>query len=282
MALEVVNDGTAHPARLEATIKYLRSIGGSGNVQDIGNALMPSTPSGDRAILSDVLKHLKGMDVISEKNKKISLSKIRNNVLDRDLLLENLFKPKGENNHLFSHYYAWLIYRTGEPGSENFTQLSPEKRASMYNEELNPNSDDRKFNDTKERSFRTWAMYLGLGHLTVNSGGFLPMPLEVVERVLVSKCPADIDKPAKEILKVLSKELPFIDGGAVFTKICKILGTKKSISPTLSACLRILHDENRIRLKSTTDAPNQVQLSTDRTHKIQRNIHSIAVMSPKD
>lgn len=277
MALEVINDGTAHPARLEAVLRYCQSFEEPQRERDVGNATMPTTNPAERSMLKDVLKHLQGMDLIKLKNDVIQIDSNLRTDDARDLIRQRVLTPKNDDNGLFARYFAWLLHHSGAEPEEGFDLQSGEEKAALFNREMSPDSDDRKFNDVKERSFRIWAQYLGLG-CYINKN-FIPLPIEVIECSLSQIFKKTNELSAPIFFRNLSDIYPFLDRGLVFSDVDKLIGNLNTISPSVSSCIRVLHDEEVIELVSTTDAPEQVRLSPDQLHPISGAIHSVRLVA---
>jgi hypothetical protein len=283
MALEIINDGTAHPTRLEAVLNFCNYCDGPQDIQAIGEATMPLEKKSERKMLNDVLKHLNGMGLIIidgnvvEVRKQLTKNGIKNAITDK------ILRPSNGNNELFGTYYSWLLHHTGSGNIENFELLSGTEKAGQFNREMSPNSDERKFNDVKERGFRNWAVYLGLGY---NIGSrpaiFTALPVTVIENNLLHIFSDCSEVSAQSFFGSLCKRVPFFDKGKIFLGVEKMVGELGVISPAVSSAVRILHDEKIIELIGTTDAPKDVRLHPNENHMITSSINSIKLLQDRN
>ena len=283
MALEVINDGTAHPTRMEAVLRYCLMQKTPQSISELGNAVMPDTPHKERKILEDVLKHMEGMKLVRKRNNKIEVL-TKNPPDDVRLEIKNrIFQSEGGHNALFARYYAWLLHHSGQNKDKNFDTTSPREKAAEYNREMSAESAERQFNHSpKDRNFKNWAIYLGLGHNIGGTAVFVPMPTQAIEESLPQIFKKKTDLPPKNFLKALAEVAPFLDGGKIYLEVSKMLGKSEkseTVSPAVSAALRILHDESHIELVGTTDAPKQFRLFPDGSHQISGPINVIRLLT---
>lgn len=131
---------------------------------------------------------------------------------------------------------------------------------------------ERRFNTTKFAPWRRWIVLAGLGVELPGTLGFYPY---VAERLLVElrKSELDVGQPvaANLVLETVARQLPYLDGGALFNSVCKRTGVRlapRRLSRVLSVALRDLHDEGAIQLGIRGDATDVFDLSPDGQHAV--------------
>ena len=281
MALELINDGTAHPARLEAVYRYCLRQDKPLEKTELGRVFMPTTEDARRPMFLDVIKHLVALNLVTENKGYIQVTKKVQPENARIELGNSVFQLQNDSNLLFAQYYAWLIRRFGTAGNREFDRLKGDEKAAEFNREMAPDSEERLFNDTKERSFRIWAQYLGLGHITLLGSAqvFIPLPVAIIDDNLNVNSENKVKVSASNFVARIGKVFPFLDHGPVFSQIEASLGKQNTLTPAVSASLRLLHDEGKLKLISSQDAPNQVLFSRDNTHEINYSVNRVEILS---
>ncbi|QYC11504.1 hypothetical protein [Brevundimonas nasdae] len=143
--------------------------------------------------------------------------------------------------------------------------------------------DARRFNSTKQASWRRWISFLGLGsNLPLNQLSFQPgvtrrLEIELRRAELPYDTPLEIDG----VLNTLGQRMPYLDRGrlrSAVAKRCGLMDDPARLSYVMSAALRDLHDEGIIELERRGDAIGYVDLTHDPFHKIQ----SVLTLTLKD
>jgi hypothetical protein len=279
MALQIVNDGTAHPTRLLDVLDFCRYLKKPILFSELGAAVMP-TVDGDYPILKDVIKHLSGMNIVHHDGEVITVSEIPEEASSRDVIRDAIISQQNSNNQLLSHYYAWLVHKSSHPDAGAIFSLKPADISAQYNREVGQGEEENLFNAVKGNSFRLWANFLGLG-FSPEQTMFIPLPVELIESSLSELFRSDHTLSATDFLTGLGARFPFLDGGRIFSEVEDKCGPLNTVSQSVSSALRILHDERCIKLIEAADAPTQITLCKDLTHDIKAGVYQVALTSAR-
>lgn len=136
---------------------------------------------------------------------------------------------------------------------------------------------DRRFNSTKFAPWVRWMTFLGLGYDVPVAGGrtaFFPYPPARLLRelaALAEELPPGREHEADRVLPLLSRRMPYLDGGRFFLDAAERLAVSlppRSLTRTLSSALRDLHDDDWLRLAMLGDTASAYTLSRDPAHPL--------------
>ncbi len=262
MAFECVNELQARPARVEAVVLSLRTMGGSIGQADLAQLI---APDGKGAAVESVLRVLEHLGAVRCAGAEVRLEKAwREGDLEevRWKFATGLLRAATaeDTNVRFSRFYAWLLCRpevTHRPGDTKDV-------VADFNNELSLASDDG-FNAEKVGPFEAWVETFGLGWIPA---GFpvQPVPTDLLARD-VPRAFKRKSMDAHAFVRELATRWPFLDGGAIFRMIPGHARFDTRLTPGLSAALRELHDAGVVTLETGHDVASDVKLA-DQQHSI--------------
>lgn len=170
--------------------------------------------------------------------------------------------------------FAFVVAEVERHQSTDWINASAQEFADAVEHALGGGYDstgERRFNSTKLAQWRRWLVFIGLG-LELPSTGFYPYVAERLLRELRSaELPTGRPIPAAEILSIIAKRMPYLDGGDLFVTLSRRLGLRlpaRRITRVLSIALRDLHDEGSVTLAVRGDATDLVELAADGQHPV--------------
>lgn len=191
-------------------------------------------------------------------------------VLDRLCAL-----PAGEPDAVLLQAFAWVVLNSERDGALGwFSDWSGKDLADRIDSDLPPRSDggtERRFNDTKVPPWRRWLIAAGL-MVDLPGAGPYPYVAERLGRELHrGGLPLDTDLPAGQVLEVLARRMPYLDGGVIWRDIAGRMGftPPDRLSRVLSIALRDLDETGLITLSRVRDTGGAAQLSPDPRHPVQ-------------
>jgi hypothetical protein len=133
--------------------------------------------------------------------------------------------------------------------------------------------DARRFNPTKQTSWRRWMSFLGLAvDLPLPRLGFHP---NVTRRLAIelerAELPVEVPLPIETVLRAIAQRMPYLDRGSLRAHVAARMSVKDEpsrLSHLLSSALRELHDEGRIVLERRGDALGYADLAPDPFHDV--------------
>lgn len=170
--------------------------------------------------------------------------------------------------------YAAVVVLSERNGGTLWTSQARSDFAAQIDLALRGEEDaDRRFNREKYAAWFRWMSFLGLGTEVPGNNAasaFYPSPASRLDRELgQAQLPGEL--PAEEFLAVISRRMPYLDGGNLFREIAARLGVTlpaRTLSLILSAALRDLHDDGRLTLDTPGDAASAWSLARDPSHAV--------------
>jgi hypothetical protein len=185
-----------------------------------------------------------------------------------DLVHRHLSNSTDEDaNSVVLKVYAWFVLRADRHAAGLHRTVRDELVAEIDRAFSRPDDQEaRTFNTTKLAPWVRWVSFLGLG-MELPSTPFFPSPVERVLRELrgiAGKMEFDRNLDFREVQKELSKRMPYLDGGDLFSEMSERTGWRpKTVSRVLSSALRELHQEGEIRLTALGDSAERVHFAND-------------------
>lgn len=184
--------------------------------------------------------------------------------------------PDDDNDRVLLEAYAWVVAESDRQGDLAwFYEWSRDAFVDEANKWLVGEDEDGKpMNPTKLVAWRRWISFLGLGvPMPIGTLIDFPSPAGRIARELERVRLKDGEElTATKFLALLAERMPYLDGGRLFKQACERIAHQpkpRRLSPLLSAGLRDLHDEGRIRLRPRGDSTDAIQLADDPAHEIQ-------------
>ena len=167
--------------------------------------------------------------------------------------------------------FAWLLAECDKSGGVEWIYQSGRDE---FADKANAGLSGKEMNTTKVVAWRRWLAFLGLGVAMPNDRNApdFPLPATRIARELArAEIAAGSTLPAGDFLALLTRRMPYLDGGRLFAQACQRMNyapTGGRLSPLLSVALRDLHDEQTLRLVPSGDAAERVRLREDSAHAI--------------
>lgn len=177
----------------------------------------------------------------------------------------------GEPDAAILEGFAWIVAESDRQGGLEWIYHGGAKE---FADLANAGFASKEMNTTKAVAWRRWLAFLGLGVAMPNDRNAPDYPspsARIVRELERSDRPAGASLPAGEFLALLTRRMPYLDGGGLFIQACQRMGyaaTSGRLSPLLSASLRDLHDDQTIRLVPSGDAAERVRLREDSSHVV--------------
>lgn len=193
-----------------------------------------------------------------------------------------LATPEGHPDYIVLEAFAWLVIETEREGTTSWIKMSNNLFADKVEAAIG--SDDaseggRRFNTSKLAAWRRWVSFVGLG-TELADVPFYPYVTERLEYELRnSGLPVNTAIGAQELLKVIAQRMPYLDGGAIFNRVCsevKFEMPPRQISRILSTALRDLADDGVISIGMLGDSADLYTLAPDGLHLI-KTLQSIKI-----
>jgi hypothetical protein len=164
--------------------------------------------------------------------------------------------------------FAWMFLKIDQLQSLDWTSKSTESFASAIEADIgNSVGGELRYNQTKITAWRRWTQFLDLALEMPGNLGFQPCITGRVARELSrSGLARAVELPAREVLSKLAARMPYIDGGALQTKVAGQMGVTRDdrrVSRLLSMALRDLEDEGMLELRVRGDASGLIELAAD-------------------
>jgi hypothetical protein len=170
--------------------------------------------------------------------------------------------------------FAWVVIEVERRQSTSWAGANPQDFADAVEAALGKKetSGERRFNSTKLAPWRRWTTFMGLGLDLPGNTGFYPYIAERLARELArSELPTETDLLVSEVLAVIGRKMPYMDGGVIFSRVATRVQFQlpaRRVSRLLSIALRDLHDEGRISLQIRGDSSDRFELAPDGQHAI--------------
>lgn len=184
--------------------------------------------------------------------------------------------PDEDNDRVLLEAYAWVVAESDRQGDLAWVyEWSRDTFADEANKGLVGEDEDGKpMNPTKAVAWRRWLSFLGLGvSMPISTLTDFPSPAGRIARELERAGLKDGEElSGTKFVGLLAERMPYLDGGRLFKQACERISHQpkpRRLSPLLSAGLRDLHDEGRIRLRPRGDSTDAIQLADDPAHEIQ-------------
>lgn len=164
--------------------------------------------------------------------------------------------------------FAWMTLKIDQAQAMDWTSRAVDDFASAIEKDIgNPVGGDLRYNGTKVTAWRRWVQFLDLAVELPGGLGFQPCVTGRVARELArSDLARDVEIPATEVLSVLARRMPYLDGGALQAKVASQVGVtidRRRVSRLLSIALRDLQDEGVLELRVRGDASGLIELAAD-------------------
>ena len=158
---------------------------------------------------------------------------------------------------------AWLHAATNKALAEELNTVLPDR--------ADTSSEGRRFNEYKFAPFWRWMSLLGIA-VDLPGDGVHPYVAPRLARELAnSDLPRGEQISIGQVLEVIAKRMPYLDGGALYNSAAEKLGMPsqgRALSPILSTALRDLDEEGALALGARADAAGLVNLADDRLSRI--------------
>lgn len=189
-----------------------------------------------------------------------------------DLVHDRLCRlPADHPDFILLETFAWLGLKAESSGTE---WAAAGDFADRVEADLgDPTAGDaRRFNPTKQTSWRRWMSFLGLA---VDLPVRLSFHPNVTRRLAIelerAELPVEVPLPIETVLQAIAQRMPYLDRGPLRARVAARISLKDEparLSHLLSSALRELHDENRIVLERRGDALGYVDLAPDPFHDV--------------
>ncbi len=188
-----------------------------------------------------------------------------------DQVHERLAMAKSSDpDHVILRAFAWAVTEIDRQATTNFLQSDMNSLADNINASISDAAPqtERAFNPTKLPPWRRWLIFLGLA-VELPSDGFYPYITDRLWRELTySGLQTHADIPFKDVMSIIGKRMPYIDGGALWKEFAGPKNKERSsVSRVLSFALQDLDEEGKLQIKVPGDAADLVQLQTDGLHR---------------
>lgn len=184
--------------------------------------------------------------------------------------------PTTDPDAVLLRAYAWCAGFVQERGAAELVSMGSSEIAREISASLGRAKDadeERVFNSTKLSAWKDWMVFLGLGWNDLpGAKGFLPDPSGRIAEELPALTLGQARMEGEAFILAISKSLPYLDGGDLFTEACETRGVhppKGQVSRLLSDALRTLDDLGILKLVVEGDAKKGVGLYKDRLSNIQ-------------
>jgi hypothetical protein len=174
---------------------------------------------------------------------------------------------EADANGVILRVYAWFVLRADREAA-GLHRVGREELVAEIDGVFSrvEESEARTFNTTKLAPWVRWVSFLGLGTDLPNTP-FFPSPVERVRRELrgiAQEMGFDRSLDFREVQGELSKRMPYLDGGELFSEMAERVGWKsRTVSRILSSSVRDLHLEGEIKLTALGDSAKRVAFPTD-------------------
>ena len=174
---------------------------------------------------------------------------------------------EADANGVILRVYAWFVLRADREAA-GLHRVGREELVAEIDGVFSrvEENEARTFNTTKLAPWVRWVSFLGLGTDLPNTP-FFPSPVERVQRELrgiAQEMGFDRSLDFREVQGELSKRMPYLDGGELFSEMAERVGWKsRTISRVLSSSVRDLHLEGEIKLTALGDSAKRVAFPTD-------------------
>lgn len=277
MAYQIVNQGSVTPGRLKALLDLLGSLPGRSADRDtLAKLTQPGEESTEgtgylleaASELGFLIKSAKGKFTLDDSiETPLPIDRYRSMVVPK--LLAELPDDLSENHELFGLYAAWAMANSGK-----YTSLPNDQKYSHFRRAVErPDLKGTAFNKEKYGAWKPWAVFLGLGFIFER--GFMPCPVGRIWDARKALFTKKKRFQAKEFFRMLGNACPELDGGKNFNRFRSTAGLARNhVSYATSMALRLLNDENKIKLEKIADA-EMWTLWEDRAHNIREFSHFI-------
>jgi len=188
--------------------------------------------------------------------------------------------------------YGAAVALTEKHGGTSWAGRTKADVAADIDHALRPDENrdgERRFNDTKYAPWVRWMTFLGLGYEVPVAGGrtaFFPYPAERLLcelTALTENLPPEREHEADVVLHLLSRPLPYLDGGRFFLDAAERLAVSlppRSLTRVMSGALRDLHDDEWLRLAMLGDTASAYTLARDPAHPL-RTFKTVLIHAPE-
>lgn len=273
--MSVLSATSGTPERVFALLKLLDALGAPSDRSTI-ESLMTSKVDREageenRTSIQQTLAAARGLNLISEAEGKVGLGQSpgpSSYLSFADLVHERLVsKDVGDGNSVVLEAFAYVAHRSdAEGGPHWFMEMAGERLAEALRDFIDAQREESgkgTFNTTRTSHWQKWTDLLGL---TVSFGRGRSFP-DITSRLwreiaAGEASPTNVDVPAREFLSRVLHRMPYLPGGA---RSVELLGpaTTEGVSELLSAALRDLEDDGRLRLVVIGDAGGAIKLADD-------------------
>lgn len=182
--------------------------------------------------------------------------------------LRNL--PATDPDAVLLRAYAWCAGFVEAHGTAKMVDMGSGDMAREISASLGRTAeadDDKAFNPTKLPAWKDWMVFLGLGWNELpGARGFVPDPSRRIAEELPTLTLGHQRMEGGDFMLAISKSLPYLDGGDLFTEACQTRGIhppKGQVSRLLSDALRTLDELGFLKLIVEGDAKTGVGLYRD-------------------
>jgi hypothetical protein len=158
---------------------------------------------------------------------------------------------------------AWLHAATNKAFAEALNAVLPDR--------ADTSAEGRRFNEYKFAPFWRWMILVGLAVDLPNDGPHPYVAPRLARELTKADLPRGEQVPIGQVLQVIAKQMPYLDGGALYHSAAEKIGLPaqgRTVSPILSTALRDLDEDGVLSLGARADAAGLVNLADDRFSRI--------------
>lgn len=258
MAYEILNQAPVTPARLHALLHLVGELDAPTRGR-LAGLLQPNSVNENQSAFGTVYEAATKCELLRETEGgtvrlTVSPSAIESPERFRTCMASILLGVTEEQrpNYLFNMYTAWYVAQDAD-----VLRMSDVDLYGRFNEQMYPDADERKFNDTKFRGWRQWAQFLGLGWRVRDESVLMPDATGRIEGVLGEMVSGGGRMPIGEFLQQLGACCPELDGGQLYATAWGASHAEErghTVSLAVSTGLRVLDRERKVRLIREADA----------------------------